>query len=83
MFNSRYQKFHVGNITRTRFRDLWESPRYWEVMQYLGSDEFNAQKACGPNCLQTSTNSWLDKFDKGLVELPPADAKAPAHLEFL
>jgi len=83
LFNSRYQKFHIGNITRTRFRDIYESDRYWEVMKYLGSDQFNAQKACGPNCLQTNTNSWLDKFMKGTVQLPPADAKAPAHLEFL
>jgi MoaA/NifB/PqqE/SkfB family radical SAM enzyme len=83
MFNSRYQKFHVGNITRTRFRELYESDRYWEVMRYLGSDEFNAQKACGPNCLQTNTNSWLDKFMKGTVQLPPVGATAPAHLEFL
>jgi len=83
MFNSRYQKFHVGNITRTRFKDLYESDRYWEVMRYLGSDQFNAQKACGPNCLQTNTNSWLDKLDKGLVQMPPPGAQAPAHLEFL
>jgi MoaA/NifB/PqqE/SkfB family radical SAM enzyme len=83
MFNSRYQKFHVGNITRTRFRDLYDSDRYWEVMRYLGSDQFNAQKACGPNCLQTNTNSWLDKLDKGLVQMPPPNARPPAHLEFL
>lgn len=83
LFNSRYQKFHIGNITRQRFRDIYQSDRYWEVMQYLGSDQFNAQKACGPNCLQTNTNSWLDKFAKGTVQMPPPDAKAPAHLEFL
>ena len=83
LFNSRYQKFHIGNITRSRFRDIYESDRYWEVIRYLGSDQFDAQKACGPNCLQTNTNSWLDKLMKGTVGMPPPGAKAPPHLEFL
>ncbi len=83
LFNERYKKFHIGNITRTRFKDLWASDRYWEVMRYLASDEFNAQKSCGPNCLQTNTNSWLNKLVEGQVALPPVGAVAPPHLAFL
>jgi MoaA/NifB/PqqE/SkfB family radical SAM enzyme len=80
-FNSKYAKFHIGNITRDRFRDIFASDRYWEVMDYLRSDEFDAQKDCGENCLQTNTNSWLNKFNLGQVGFPTSPA--PAHLGFL
>lgn len=80
-FNSKYAKFHIGNITRNRFRDIFASERYWEVMSYLASDDFDAQKDCGENCLQTRTNSWLDKYSKGMVTFPTGPA--PAHLGFL
>lgn len=81
LFNSKYQAFHIGNIKRTRFRDIWASDRYWDVVRYLASDEFDAQQRCGPNCLQTATNSWLDKFMKGSVGFNPAPA--PPQMEFL
>jgi MoaA/NifB/PqqE/SkfB family radical SAM enzyme len=81
LFNERYKKFHIGNITKTRFRDMYNSDRYWEVMNYLASDEFDAQRNCGPNCLQTNTNSWLDKFVRGERSFPETDA--PPHLGFL
>lgn len=81
LFQEKYRKFHIGNITRERFRDIFVSDRYWEVMRYLASDQFDAQRNCGPNCLQTLTNSWLDKFQKGIVGFN--DAPAPAQMEFL
>jgi MoaA/NifB/PqqE/SkfB family radical SAM enzyme len=81
LFQEKYRKFHIGNITRERFRDIFVSDRYWEVMRYLASDQFDAQRNCGPNCLQTLTNSWLDKFQKGMVGFN--DAPAPAQMEFL
>lgn len=82
LFNERYKKFHIGNICTERFRDMYASDRYWEVLNYLASDEFNAQRNCGPNCLQTNTNSWLDKFMRGerafTDHLP-----APPHMGFI
>jgi MoaA/NifB/PqqE/SkfB family radical SAM enzyme len=81
LFNEKYKKFHIGNICDTRFKDIWASDRYWEVIRYLGSDEFDAQKSCGPNCLQTNTNSWLDKFMKGTVAF--SNEPQPPHMEFL
>lgn len=81
LFNERYKKFHIGNICETRFRDLVWSDRYWEVVNYLASDQFDAQRNCGPNCLQTNTNSWLDKLVKGTVTFPTAPA--PPQLGFL
>ena len=81
LFNEKYRKFHIGNICTQRFRDIFASDRYWEVMRYLASDDFNAQMNCGPNCLQTNTNTWLDKFTRNEVSFP--DTPAPPHIGFL
>jgi len=81
LFQEKYKKFHVGNICTERFKKIYQSDRYLEVMQYLGSDDFDAQKNCGPNCLQTLTNSWLDKYVKGTVQF--SNTPMPVHAEFL
>ena len=81
LFNEKYKAFHIGNITKTRFRDIFASDRYWEVMNYLASEFFNPQKRCGPNCLQTNTNDWLFKYKQGKVDFPTSPA--PPHMGFL
>lgn len=81
LFNEKYKKFHIGNICDTRFKEIWESDRYWDVMRYLGSDQFDPSMSCGPNCLQHNTNDWLWKFEHGQVALPTGDP--PPHLGFL
>jgi MoaA/NifB/PqqE/SkfB family radical SAM enzyme len=58
--NDRYAKFHIGNIAEQRFMDIFHSERYWEVMGYLASEEFDAQKSCGPLCRQNAINAALD-----------------------
>ncbi len=81
LFNEKYKAFHIGNITRERFKDIWASERYMEVMRYLASDHFNPQERCGPNCLQHNTNDFLFKLEAGKVSLPTTPA--PQHLEFI
>ena len=81
LFNEKYKAFHIGNICDERFKSMWESDRYWEVMKYLASDEFDPRKRCGPNCLQDRTNDFLYKFVNGKIPLPTS--KAPPHLGFL
>jgi len=83
LFNERYEKFHIGNICETRFKDIWASDRYWQVMNYLASPEFNAQKMCGSLCLQHKVNEALDAHQKGLVTLRTPDRPAPQHLDFV
>lgn len=80
-FNEKYKKFHMGNICETRFRDIFHSDRYWDVVDYVGSSAFNPQDRCGPNCLQTNTNQWLFDHVNGKVDFPVG--KQPADLEFL
>jgi MoaA/NifB/PqqE/SkfB family radical SAM enzyme len=81
LFNEKYKAFHIGNITQTRFRDIFASDRYWEVMNYLASEFFNPQKRCGPNCLQTNTNQWLFDYRAGKVTFPTSPM--PQHSGFL
>jgi MoaA/NifB/PqqE/SkfB family radical SAM enzyme len=81
LFNEKYKAFHIGNICDTRFKDIFNSDRYWEVMRYLASDEFDPRERCGPNCLQTQTNSFLYHYVNGKVKLPVGTP--PPHLEFL
>lgn len=80
-FNPKYSKYHLGNITQTRFRDIYQSEHYWDVIRYLASDEFDATIDCGPNCLQTNSNSWLDKHMKGMVDF--RTDPMPPHSGFL
>lgn len=80
-FNSKYAKFHIGNITRNRFRDIYQSDRYWSVLNYLASEEFNAQTECGENCLQTRSNSWLNLYMQGKIDF--SVGTPPPHMGFL
>jgi MoaA/NifB/PqqE/SkfB family radical SAM enzyme len=84
LFNERYKKFHIGNICEQRFRDIWASDRYWEVMNYLAGPDFNAQKMCGSLCLQHKVNEYLDSYRKGEVGLPDLTGRTPPqHLSFI
>ena len=81
LFNEKWKAFHIGNITRERFKDIWASDRYKEVMKYLASEHFDPSVRCGPNCLQHNTNKFLYAHVHGGVELPVVEA--PPHLAFL
>ena len=84
LFNEKYKKVHIGNICTTRFKDILASDRYWEVVNYLSSSKFNAQKMCSPLCVQHKTNEVLDSYLKGDIDLKkPANAEPPLHKNFI
>jgi MoaA/NifB/PqqE/SkfB family radical SAM enzyme len=83
LFNETYKKFHMGNIAEQRFRDIWNSDRYWDVMNYLASSDFNAQKMCGTLCLQHKVNEFLDDYRKGRRLLVDPAGAPPQHLNFV
>ena len=83
LFNEKYKKFHIGNICETRFKDIWSSDRYWEVMNYLSSPKFNAQKMCASLCLQHKVNETLDNYVKGKVKIEKPDTEPPEHINFI
>jgi hypothetical protein len=80
-FNEKYKAFHIGNIMRTRFRDIFRGERYREVMDYLGSKHFDPSKRCPPNCLQHLANGWLFDYKAGKVTFPITPA--PPQPEFI
>ena len=82
MFNEQYKKFHIGNIVEESFKDVFHSDRYWEVLNYLASPNFNAQTMCGSLCLQHKVNETLDAVKKGAVMNVPHGAK-PQHINFI
>src|SRR3990167_294987 len=81
LFNEKYKALHIGNITKTRFKDLFASARYWEVIKYLGSEDFNPQERCLINCVQHLTNDWLFKYKAGQVTF--TITPVPIHAEFI
>jgi MoaA/NifB/PqqE/SkfB family radical SAM enzyme len=83
LFNERYKKFHIGNIVEQGFKDIWKSDRFWEVMNYLASPSFNAQRMCGALCLQHKVNEYLDEYKKGRLELVTPGETIPKHVNFV
>ena len=83
LFNERYRKFHIGNICERRFKDIWASDEYWEVMNYLASPKFNAQEMCATLCLQHNVNEYLDAYRKGQFERELPNGEKPQHINFI
>jgi MoaA/NifB/PqqE/SkfB family radical SAM enzyme len=85
LFNERYKdKFHIGNIAETRFKDIWKSDRYWEVMDRIVSPEFDARVDCGCLCLQHKVNEFLwDLKQEGVNEVPEPQGEKPQHINFI
>jgi len=83
LFNSRYNKYHIGNITDRTFKKIWQSDRYWEVMNLIASDKFDAGTMCGTLCLQHNVNEYLWNIKNGETELCSPQDQVPEHINFI
>lgn len=84
LFNSRYQdKFHIGSIIDTPFKEIWQSDRYWEVMDLLASDKFDARTDCACLCLQHKINEYLWDLKEGVIALGEPSGEPPDHINFI
>lgn len=83
LFGEAYKKFHIGNIVHESFKEMVQGERYWEVVRYLSSPNFNAQSMCGSLCLQHKVNEYLDGYKRGDVKLSNPSGEIPEHLNFI
>lgn len=83
LFNEQYKKFHIGNIVTESFKDMVRGERYWEVVNYLASPDFNAQSMCGSLCLQHKVNEYLDGVKKGTITRAQPSGTEPQHINYI
>lgn len=83
LFNRKFKRFHIGNIAETSFKKLWKSERYWEVMDFIASDKFNARTMCGTLCLQDKVNEFLWGLKHGAAVVEKPAGKSPMHINFI
>jgi MoaA/NifB/PqqE/SkfB family radical SAM enzyme len=83
LFNTRYKKFHIGNIVDSSFKQLWQSDRYWEVVDLIASDKFDAKTQCGSLCLQHKVNEFLWDLKQGHVAVKKIAGEPPIHINFI
>lgn len=83
LFNDKYRKFHIGNIVEESFKELWKSERYWEVMDLIASEKFDARTMCGTLCLQHKINEFLWDLKKGGAALEQPKGEMPMHMNFV
>ena len=82
-FNARHSKFHIGNFTDERFKDIFKSIRYSKIMNYLASPNFDAKTMMGTLPIQHYVSQALDNHLKGIQKIYPSLGPAPLHVNFL
>ncbi len=82
-FNARYSKLHIGNFVDERFKDIFKSDRYMQVMNYLASPNFDAQSMMGTLPIQHYVSEALDNHIKGIKKIKLNQGKKPLHVNFL
>lgn len=83
LFNSKYKKYHIGNIAETSFKKIWQSDRYWEIIHLIASISFDARTMCGTLCLQHKVNEFLWDLKRGNNKLSDPEGPIPEHMNFI
>jgi len=83
LFNDTYKAYHIGNIAENPFKEIWQSDRYWEVMDRIASEAFDAQTMCGTLCLQHKVNEYLDSLRRSGEAVKPTGQAPPSHRNFI
>jgi MoaA/NifB/PqqE/SkfB family radical SAM enzyme len=83
LFAERYGRFHIGNIVDDSFKRIWQGERYWQVLDELRSERFNAKTMCGSLCLQHKVNEFLWLLKEGKAKLKTPTGTPPKHINFV
>jgi MoaA/NifB/PqqE/SkfB family radical SAM enzyme len=68
LFDENHSKYHIGNMVDTRLKDMFESKRYWDIMNTLATN-FDARKECAWLCLQDKCNEFLWDLKQGTIDI--------------
>jgi MoaA/NifB/PqqE/SkfB family radical SAM enzyme len=83
LFNERYTRYHIGNLAETSFKKLWQSDRYWDVLNFIASEQFDARTMCGSLCLQHKVNECLWSLKHEGRALEQGQGAPPMHVNFI
>jgi len=91
LFNDKYKRFHIGSLYEQSFKEMWQGPRWREVMGMLSAKEFDARHDCGSLCLQHKVNELLHEIvcegkhvDFTSYPPPPTPCDSqPMHINFI
>lgn len=83
LFGTRYSNFWIGNFAQTRFKELWESDKYWAVMNEIASPAFDAHTMCGCLCLQHKVNEYLWDLKRNDHQPFKPEGSPPMHINFI
>lgn len=84
LFSQDKKEFHIGNICEESFKDIIQGNRYKEVMDILGSDQFDPRKKCGSLCLQHHVNKYLfDIKESKTSQIEKSSIAPPIHKNFI
>jgi len=83
LFGEKYRKHWIGNIVDSSFKEIWQSERYWEVMNQIASPRFDARTMCGCLCVQHKVNQFLWALKQGEVPLKEPAGPMPMHMNFV
>ena len=83
-FHKKYDRYHIGDIKEDRFKDIWASDAYMEVLSYLASENFDPRKQCATLCLQDKVNEALFDLVEHNIPLPDVTGRPrPMHVNFI
>ncbi|OHB47178.1 MAG: radical SAM protein [Planctomycetes bacterium GWF2_40_8] len=83
LFHDRYKRYHIGNIVDTSFKKIWQSDRYWEVINLIASEKFDARTMCGSLCLQHKVNEFLWDLKTNNAVVKKGEGEPPMHVNFI
>ena len=73
----------MGNFADERIINIFKSDKYWKIMDYLASPNFDAQTMMGTLPIQYYVSEALDKHIKGIEKITPNSGPKPLHVNFL
>ncbi len=62
---------------------IWQGDRYWEVMDKIASEKFDAKTMCGTLCLQHKVNECLNDIKNKELALVQGTGNPPMHINFI